>query len=282
MRYIKNIIIVCVLLLGMSACEKNLPLYETKECQLNFWYADDIQTDDVKEEMQNGSHSFVLNSGEGVEIDTFWLKVNSMGYLSDKDRPFDLQQVLTRENDAKAGEHYVPFDDSDLKSKYYYIPAGKSEVMVPIVLKRAPSLSTDGDVVLKITFKENDWFKLGYPEFSVYTITISDKLSKPTAWNICNLDYYFGAYGSVKHQLMISWTGKNWDDDYIKNILFYEYINNGTSWGWYPKDSDYVNYLQRWFAEKLESENTERLANPEIGDVYREADGNEVDFTPVR
>lgn len=186
---------------------------------------------------------------------------------------------MTGERDAVAGKHYVAFTDAEMQS-WYYIPAGQAEVLVPIVVKRDPSLETEGDVVLKFTFKENEYFKLGYPEFAVYSIVISDQLAKPTMWTTCNLNYYFGAYGPVKHELMIAWTEQAWDDTYIES-LFYEYRYSGGGVAWYPKDGNYISYLASWFAERLAKENAERLADPEIGDVYREANGDAVDFTSL-
>lgn len=280
MKYIQNILISLVLLTGLVACEKDLPVYESKVCQLNFKYGTtNLTTGEVTEEMRIRSHSFVLNSGEGVMIDTVWVKVTSMGYLSDQNRAIELQQVLTGEQDAVADKHYVSFDNAELKSRYYFLPANRPEVEIPIVVKRDPSLATDGDVRLKFTFKENENFKLGYPQFAEYTIIISDRLSKPSMWTDCELDYYFGAYGSKKHELMISWTEETWDNTYI-NTLFYQANYSGTLY-WVPKDGNYIDYLASWFADKLSKENAERLADPAIGDVYREPDGSPVDFTPL-
>lgn len=277
---IRHIIAGCIVLLGVAACEKDLPVYESKTCQLNFKYGtQDIDTDDVTDDMRALSHSFILNSETGVEIDTVWITVTTMGYLSGENRPFVLEQILTGENDAVAGKHYVSFDDAELKAGFYFIPANQAEKTVPIVVIKDASLNT-GDVTLKFTFRENDFFQLGYPEFSLYTLTISDKLTKPNNWATCSLDSYFGGYGSQKHELMIQWTEEAWDETYI-NSLFYGYEFSDGTVGWFPKDDNYINYLSIWFAEKLEEENAKRLTNPEIGDVYRESNGDPVDFTPL-
>ncbi len=272
-----NKIIFGMLFLGLSACEKDLPVYETSVCQLNFVYGtqEGLQTDEVTDDMRMLSHSFILNSGEGVMVDTVWVRVRTMGYLADQDRPFELIQLPTDGNDAVAGTHYVAFDDPDLQS-FYMIPAGQAEVLAPIVVLRDPSLEESGDVTLKFTFQENDYFKLGYPEFSTYSLVISDQLTKPSMWGSCSLDYYFGTYGAVKHELMIKWMDQSWDDAYIETL--FEELYAGF---WLPKDEAYLSYLGDWFAEKLQEENEERLADPEIGDVWREANGEPVDFTPL-
>jgi hypothetical protein len=143
-----------------------------------------------------------------------------------------------------------------------------------VILKRDPSLA-EGNVVLRITFRENANFKTGYPEFSTYTLTVSDRLSKPNAWDLASLDYYFGEYGEKKHELMMKWTEKSWDDEYI-NSLFADIYGFGTL---SPKDPNYIKWLAGWFAEQLEQENVERLQNKL--DVWKESDtGKPVDFTP--
>lgn len=73
--------------------------------------------------------------------------------------------------------------------------------------------------MLKITFRDNGWFKAGYPEFATYTLTISDRLTKPEAWDKFSLSSYFGTYGPQKHELMIKWTEKPWDDEYISTLF---------------------------------------------------------------
>ena len=112
-------------------------------------------------------------------------------------------------------------------------------------------------------------------EFSTYTLTVSDRLSKPNAWDLASLDYYFGEYGEKKHELMMKWTEESWDDEYI-NSLFADIYGFGTL---SPKDPNYIEWLAGWFAEQLEQENVERLQNKL--DVWKESDtGKPVDFTP--
>ena len=38
MKQLINILIGCLFLFGMSSCEKDLPVYETPDCWLNFVY----------------------------------------------------------------------------------------------------------------------------------------------------------------------------------------------------------------------------------------------------
>ena len=266
MKQLINILIGCIFLLGMSSCEKDLPVYETPDCWLNFVYYSSydgsvLGTEEVTDEMRYASYSFVY-VGEEVEIDTVWFEISTMGFVSDEDRPLELEQIQTGGNDAKADVHYVAFTNEELKAKYM-IPARKTGTKIPVVVKRDPSLS-NGDVTLQFTFKDNGYFKPGYDGLTTRTLSISSKLTKPSVWEECYCDYSFGLYGAEKHRLMIEWTGEKWDDEYIKELM--------------DGDSAYVNYLADWFAQKLEEETAKREEAGE--EPYKEEDGTPVSFEP--
>ena len=153
---------------------------------------------------------------------------------------------------------------------------GFSSCVAKLPNKRAYFCNTDRiETVDRFIQNQKFCFKTGYPEFSTYTLTVSDRLSKPNAWDLASLDYYFGEYGEKKHELMMKWTEKSWDDEYI-NSLFADIYGFGTL---SPKDPNYIKWLAGWFAEQLEQENVERLQNKL--DVWKESDtGKPVDFTP--
>ena len=48
----------------------------------------------------------------------FGLKFPTMGFVSDEDRPLELEQIQTGKNDAKADVHCVAFTNEELKAKY--------------------------------------------------------------------------------------------------------------------------------------------------------------------
>ena len=267
MKQLINILIGCLFLFGMSSCEKDLPVYETPDCWLNFVYYSSydgsvLGTEEVTDEMRYASYSFVY-VGEEVEVDTVWFEISTMGFVSDEDRPLELEQIQTGKNDAKADVHYVAFTNEELKAKYYMIPARKTGTKIPIVVKKDPSLNS-GDVILQFTFKDNGYFKPGYDGLTTRTLSISSKLTKPSVWEESYCDYTFGLYGPEKHRLMIEWTGEKWDDEYIKELM--------------DGDSAYVNYLAGWFARKLEEENAKREEAGE--EPYKEEDGTPVSFEP--
>lgn len=251
----------CSLAMVAIACEQEYPDYETTQCNLNFayydYYGDPVTTDEVETEMCETSFSFVY--GGEATVDTLWFDVATMGYLADGDRPIALQQIPVEGADnAEAGTHYVAFDDPSL-SAFYKIPARANKASIPVVVLRNDATLKDRTVTLKFGFKENDYFKPGYDTLSVHTLYITDRLSQPSNWSSLA---YFGAYGEQKHLLMIEWTGDAWDEEYIEELV--------------SGDAAYWHYMANWMKRKLEEENAKRLADPAIGEVYKEADGKTV------
>jgi hypothetical protein len=253
------------LLMGLfSSCEKDLNAYSEEQCWLNFNYYDYyedpiIQASKLESKHVESNYSFIT-SGEEVVEDTCWFEVGVMGNLSDIDRPVKVQQVMTGENDAQAGVHYLDFNSAAYQS-ICYIPAHQNVARIPVVIYRDASLTKE-TVTLRFAIAENDYFKPGTKGFTERVLYFTDMLSKPGNWSTNYLDYIFGDYGPVKHRLMIEWTGKAWDEDYIDEL------SSG--------DDAYFYYLQEFFAEKLEEANAERLA--EGLDVYQEEDGTIVSF----
>lgn len=270
-KNIKCILAALTALPMIASCEKDLPTYNTQDAWLNFVYYDYnnepiIKTEDLEdiEGITNNYYSFVMASiskDEELTEDTVWIEVSTMGFLSDQNRTVELEQIATEENDAVPGVHYIAFNDPQLLSKSY-VPAGANSAYIPIVVLRDASLE-EKDVVLRFTIKDNGIFKPGYQAMSVQTLYISGRLSQPSKWSAYYCDYYFGTYGPKKHELMIEWTGKNWDDDYLDEF--------------FGGDPGYVDYIAHWFKVKLEEENQKRI---EAGlGKYTEDDGTIIEFT---
>ena len=258
-----------VLVSGLTSCEKDLPVYDTEVCRLNFYYGLDNRSY-YKDEMSRSTYSFVFG-GENRQRDTLWFEVQTMGFVTDNDRPVTLEQLPSDGDQAVAGRHYVPFDDPSLVH-LYVIPAGKARTKLPVVILRDASLK-EQTVTLKFGFKSNEYFVLGYEEYSTRQVEFTDRLSEPSMWNkqipypdfpdytYCFADY-FGEYGVVKHQFLIDETGKKWDDEYITSLL--------------EGDSNYLTYMVRKMSKRLDEVNAERLAQGL--DVLREADGTPVEI----
>lgn len=238
-------------LMSMTSCEKDLETFSDSTCRLNFYY-DISALSYFKEDMAKDNYSFVYGDEAAVD-DTLWYEVETMGFIADHDRPIALEQIqMDGGNNAVAGRHYVAFDDPSL-AKFYVIPAGKARTKIPVVLLRDASLKNES-VTLKFALKPNDEFVLGYGPLSQRQVTFTDQLSEPSYWSKdYGNQYYsfyisdvFGAYGTVKHQFLISETGEKWDDEYINQLM--------------TGDSMYLNYLAQKLAKRLAEVNVEREA----------------------
>jgi len=261
MKKLYHILGSMTLLLVFASCEKDLEPYHTPECRLNFLYYDYsgenvLDSDDLKNKKDYDLTNYSFYYQGNPKRDTLWFKISTMGYLADEERVLALQQISledTLEN-ARPGVHYVAFDDPELAA-FYRVPANRDTLSIPVILLNDPSLKSK-QVVLCFGFRDNGVFKPGYSMMSSRRIYYTSEASRPAAW----MDGFFGEWGSVKHQLMIEWTGEKWDNDYIRKK--------------YNEDYSYLEYMNQWFHYKLEEENAKRLANNE--DVYREANGKEV------
>lgn len=214
-------IIVCSFLFSLfTACENDLPVYDNQEGGLMFVYERRSDT------LTNYSFAYDV-----IDIDTVWVKARILGFPADRDRAIMLKQLVTGQNDAVSGEHFVPFNDPELMEKFYYIPKGKIEQDLPIVLKRAASLK-EANYTLRVSFETNAEFTFGNKDRIYKRIVLADQLIKPNKWDsYCK--YFLGDYGPVKHQFLIQTTGFKWDEDFV-NKNWYDY---------YTKDQNFCFYM---------------------------------------
>lgn len=248
----KKIIILSIIfttILG-TGCNDKIETYSDSVNRLNFNY--NLNSSDSVI-----NYTFVYEPAT-QNIDTILVSVKTMGFVVNYNRALILEQVMTGENDAEAGKHYIAFNDSSI-SDQYFIPAGKAITSIPVYVKRDPSLKKES-VKLQIRFAENEYFKSGYEPNRERVIMISDLLSKPISWTNNITNYMTGAYGTAKHQFMIDATGMRIDEEYFRSIVR-------------PAlDINYLKYLGNWFSNKLDEYNAGK------DEQLKEADGTVVQF----
>lgn len=250
----------------LFGCENKLEMYN-HDNGLNFILK--AQSDTLV------NFSFVYGPSATI-VDTVWFTVQTMGFVTKEDREIALEQLAVESNGAKAGVHYVAFDDPSLQ-KYYVIKGGAIEASIPVVVKRDASIKTQ-PVTLLFTFKDNGQFKPALKHKSRIRLVISDQLAKPANWAWA-ANYYLGQYGPVKHQFLIEQTGKRWDYDYLWNELGF---TTGMIQYGVPRptneffDRDYIMYYRQVLKDKLSALNAQRASQGL--DVLKEADNTEVKF----
>lgn len=244
-----NKILYIIIILGIIpflGCEENVALEYQDDPALYFAYEQYGQKDSISQTF------FILNSS--IDRDTVYVKINTMGKLSDKDRPVKLVQTNIGEPGAAIpGVHYIPFEDAEV-AKRFVIPAGKSYGNVPVIVLRDPSLEL-GVYRLELAIEQNEYFRPGINTLCNFVVKTTAQTVKPSNWDT-TWRYYFGrSWGSVKMRFIIDATGY-------------------TEWELLPSDISFVSFLSSQVKLKFEEYN---LANPD--NPLREADGTLVSFT---
>lgn len=253
---IKYMLIVCIFATAPS-CKMELSTYNQERNSLNFLYPTDT-TGGLRDYITIRQTLVYLPID--VEFDTIWVPVRTLGFITDRDRKVSLRQANSDEPMAVAGKHYVPFNDAELTSKYYWIRAGMNSAKIPVVIKRHPDLK-DQEYSLMLEIDPNEDFDQGYLSRSTRLAYIADILMQPTNWDAAVTYYFLGSYGKVKHQFMIDCVrdrGMIIDYDWIKHIMPQN-----------PPDMAYTEYWCGFFTGKLIELNKQRVAQG--ADVLREA-----------
>ena len=237
------------------SCEKELPLYDDPQSRLNFYYTNDADS----------LQSYSFNYHPGKDRDTVWFEVRTSGFVSQEDRSFQLEQIPVDSFNALPDVHYVSFDDTNYQ-KNFTIKGGATSGRIPIIVLKDPSLDKE-TVTLKFRIKDNLIFQTGNVENEYKLLTITNKLSKPQAWQTLML-FYFGHWGPVKHQFMIDHSGQKWDDDYLNSLGVTDLANC---------DQAYLAYLRDKLANELYQVNMERMMNGE--GWLTDSDGTIIQFT---
>jgi hypothetical protein len=257
-----------------AACEEDLKPYAEDTCWV---YFDLIGSADTLQ-----SRTFVYAGGD-AETDTVWIPLKTIGMVTDFDRPVTLTQVQGEGQNAMAGTHFVSFNDQSLSTEYV-IPAGKSTVELPIVLKRDASLKAE-KVLVEFTLAANNYFTPGFIGPQTVQIWVTDQMDRPSFWPTASdatLNKKIAPYDPVLHQFLIDATGNKWDDEYIGTLGLNEgFLNTsyGEAYAWWDDQTDdyeaaYMNWLVSKLQEALADENAARAERGE-GPLMR-SDGTEL------
>ena len=230
---------------SLQACESSMPVFTDSESEIRF---DSIGTAITK--------TFVYEGPE-TEEGIVYVTVKSVGFVKNYDRPFQVLQVSTKEEEkltnAEAGVHFVAFENN-----IFQMPAGASEVKIPLTILNDKSLAKDR-FVLRLELIANEHFNTnmtgketnGVAVKNIHKdIIITNLLTPPSNWQ----DWRFGVYGPVKHQFMIDVTGKKWDDAFFNEL---------------SANYSYLLFMKEMVVRELQAEN-ERRAQQGL-DVLREA-----------
>jgi hypothetical protein len=196
-----------------------------------------IQQEDTTEM----TYTFVYE-GPSVVRDTVYIPVNTIGGITDKDRPVKLEQITEydytyvrdpvtnqitdtiateRPFKAVAGKHYVAFDDPSIAS-LMVIKANQPSGSLPIILLRDPSLK-DNTWRLRVQLAANSEFAQGETRFTQRTIVFSDRLERFYSWRFDNgvapAWGIFGNYSIRKHQFMIDVLDVQVDEKWYQAIF---------------------------------------------------------------
>ena len=257
-----------------AACEEDLKPYAEETCWV---YFDLIGSADTLQ-----SRTFIY-AGSDAETDTVWIPLKTIGKVKNFDRPVTLTQVQGDGLNAVAGTHFVPFNDQSLSAEYV-IPAGKTTVELPIVLKRDASMLTDR-VLVEFTLTANSHFTPGFVGPQTVQIWVTDQLDRPSYWPTASdatLNKKIATYDPVLHQFLIDATGNKWDNEYIGTLGLYEGFLN-TSYGeayayWDDQTSTYEAAYMNWLVSKLqEALAEENAARSERGEgPLMRSDGTEL------
>ena len=253
-----------------AACEEDLKPYAEETCWV---YFDLIGSADTLQ-----SRTFIY-AGSDAETDTVWIPLKTIGKVKNFDRPVTLTQVQGDGLNAVAGTHFVAFNEQN-----YVIPAGKTTVELPIVLKRDASMLTDR-VLVEFTLTANSHFTPGFVGPQTVQIWVTDQLDRPSYWPTASdatLNKKIAPYDPVLHQFLIDATGNKWDNEYIGTLGLYEgFLNTsyGEAWAyWDDQTSAYEAAYMNWLVDRLKAalaaENAARAERGE-GPLMR-SDGTEL------
>lgn len=218
---------------------------------------------------------------ESKQEDTVRIEIISVGEVTDFPRTVRFEQVTKEwkytydEEDPKkvvdstyvdmefpavAGVHYKSLGEKN----ELILPANQNVLKVNVVVKREDISLQKNARKLVLRLLPSDDFETGEVNKLVKSITISDKLERPTRWR--DNDYYYqrylGNWSEAKHRFMINVTGQKWDNNFLAYI-----INNYDTWT-----------LRDYYLAKIKKELAEYNADPKNNPPLKDENGKEVIF----
>ena len=119
-------ILIFLLVVGTISCKENSALEYENDPALYFENTTYGQRDSI-------AHTFFIQPDDQMR-DTVFIEILTMGYPTDSDRPFILEQTNAGQpGSAIAGKHFVAFDSEEAR-KLMVIPAGEVSANIPIIL----------------------------------------------------------------------------------------------------------------------------------------------------
>ncbi len=205
----KTIFYALLLLLVGSACTKNdIMTFDREESGVYFQYGGQTRfflNIDAYYDSIGFSFSITREDLEDTILET---RIRTMGKVRDYDRPVKVV-VDTEHSTAIEGTHF------ELDYSKAVIPAGKSEIMLPVRFFRTPDL-LEKKVLLVLRLEDNEYFKVYFDEQKntniynqvgeqissrCFVFEISEFYSEPWAWSLLG-DCPFGEWTITKYRLI--------------------------------------------------------------------------------
>ena len=144
-------ILIFLLVVGTISCKENSALEYENDPALYFENTTYGQRDSI-------AHTFFIQPDDQMR-DTVFIEILTMGYPTDSDRPFILEQTNAGQpGSAIAGKHFVAFDDPEIQ-RHMIIPADSVYMNIPVVILY--DAETKGSVALNFQLVPTDDFELG-------------------------------------------------------------------------------------------------------------------------
>lgn len=218
---------------------------------------------------------------ESKQRDTLHIKIMSVGEVRDYPRSIRFEQVTKEwkyfydEKDSKkavdssymdmdfpavAGVHFEPLGENNT----FVLPANRNELNLTVIVKRDDDALQKNAHKLVLHLLPSEDFGTGEPLKLTKSITISDKLERPTRWKDNSFYYarYLGGWSERKHRLMIDVTEEKWDNEFLAYI-----INSYDTWT-----------LRDYYLAKIKKALADYNADPRNNPPMKDENGKEVVF----